>query len=66
MTLDDYNLLGKGSFATRLGVLYEGAKAWCQQNGAYLHMSGLTKDLLGIDTMADYPVGSFGYRRNFN
>ena len=39
---------------------YDDAKEWCRIHGKYLHMTGLTKDLLGLDTMADYPVGQLG------
>ena len=39
---------------------YDDAKEWCRIYGKYLHMTGLTKDLLGLDTMADYPVGQLG------
>ena len=39
---------------------YDDAKEWCRTRGKYLRMTGLTKDLLGLDTMADYPVGQLG------
>ena len=38
-------------------VLYDEARTWCAGRHEYLHMTGLTKDVLGLDTMADYPVG---------
>ena len=39
--------------------LYDEARNWCAANGQYLHMTGLTKDLLGLDTIsADYPLGT--------
>ncbi|CAE7218530.1 unnamed protein product, partial [Symbiodinium pilosum] len=58
--LVDADLVGDapGGFEKRLASFYEGAKAWCTAHGKYLHMTNLTKDLLGLDTIgADYPVG---------
>ncbi|CAE7569517.1 unnamed protein product, partial [Symbiodinium microadriaticum] len=57
-TLSDYQLLGASKdFTKHMQVLYDEARTWCAGRHEYLHMTGLTKDVLGLDTMADYPVG---------
>ena len=57
-TLSDYRLLGDSKdFTKHMQVCYEEARNWCLEHHEYLHMTGLTKDLLGLDTMADFPVG---------
>ena len=58
MTLADYNVLGTGSFTKRLEEFHTSAKEWSAQCGQYLHMTALTKDQLGMDTMADFPAAS--------
>lgn len=56
--MTDYEIVGSGHFPTRLDGFFAELQLWRKATGHYLNMVKLTKDLLGIDTAADYPVAT--------
>ncbi|CAE7945444.1 unnamed protein product [Symbiodinium sp. KB8] len=56
VTLTDYEMVGSGQFTKRLDSFFAELQDWCKATGHYLNMVRLTKDLLGIDTGADFPA----------
>ena len=61
MTLRDYGIfVTTGGLQTFLDNFHAELRAWCKAAGHYLNMTRMTKDLLGIDTGADFPVANPG------
>ena len=58
VTLADYDALAPGQFTKRLDSFFADLQNWCKATGHYLNMVRLTKDQLGIDTGADFPVAT--------
>ena len=62
-TLVDFELTGcrKTGVLPSLAFLYGELKDFSEKNGLYLHMTGLTKKIVGMSTSAEYPSGSLGF-----
>ena len=60
VTLLDYDIVGTGHFTKRLDTCFAELRGWCKATGHNLHMTGLTKNQIGLDTAADFPVASLG------
>ena len=56
----DLDLVPPGGMQAQCDFIYDDASTYCQQNGLNLHMSRLTKTLLGCSTSAEFPVASLG------
>ncbi|CAK9038870.1 Uncharacterized protein SCF082_LOCUS22806 [Durusdinium trenchii] len=55
----DFDLYGPGSFDFQIDNLFEDLKAFCVRNSLQLHMSGLSRTLLGFATSSEYPAGNW-------
>ncbi|CAE7252654.1 unnamed protein product [Symbiodinium sp. CCMP2456] len=62
VTLMDYDVVGAGTLPRRLDSFFQELRNWCKANGYNLHMTSLTKQQIGLDTSADFPVASLGVR----
>eukprot|EP00439_Symbiodinium_sp_Y106_P055378 s3218_g7.t1 len=60
VTLIDYDIIGSGKLPKRLDDSFGELQCWCKATGHILHMTKLTKNQLGLDTAADFPVASLG------
>ena len=62
MTLCDHGIFGTtGGLPRFLDNFFAELRDWSKATGHYLNMTRLTKDLLGIDTGADFPVANPGW-----
>ncbi|CAE7822881.1 unnamed protein product [Symbiodinium sp. CCMP2456] len=63
-TLVDFELVGsdKTGVEPSLAFLYEEMKDFAAMKGLYLHMTGLTKKLVGMATSADFPSGTLAFQ----
>ena len=60
VTLLEYDIAGTGTLPKRLDCFFEELRDWCKARGLNLHMTRLTKNQIGLDTAADFPVASLG------
>ncbi|CAE7478272.1 unnamed protein product, partial [Symbiodinium sp. KB8] len=60
-TLVDFELVGsaKTGVVPSLAFLYEELKQFAAEKDLYLHMTGLTKKIVGMSTSAEYPSGTW-------
>ena len=49
-----------------LAFLYEELKQFAAEKDLYLHMTGLTKKIVGMSTSAEYPSGILAFQINFS
>ena len=56
----DLDLVPNGSMEARCDFIFQDAAGFCEQHGFNLHLSGLTKTLLGCATSADFPTALLG------
>ena len=65
-TLVDFELVGsaKSGVDPSLAFLYDELKDFAAQNRLYLHMTGLTKKIVGMSTSAEYPAGILAFQSN--
>ena len=52
----DLDLVEKGGFQKRCDMIFEMVQQYCGQEGLTIHMSGLTKTILGCETVAEFPT----------
>ena len=57
----DLDLIPAGGMQARCDYIFQDASEYCRACGLNLHMSGLTKTLLGCATSADFPVAILGF-----
>ena len=60
----DLGMVEGGSFQKRCDLVYEELQRYCRQTGLDLHMTGLTKTLLGCATAAEFPTAFLSYEHN--
>ena len=65
-TLVDFELTGsaKSGVAPSLEFLYEELKEFAAEKKLYLHMTGMTKKIVGMSTSAEYPCGILAFQSN--
>ena len=51
----DLDLVPPGGFQKRCDIIYAELQAYASQNGLNLHMTGLTKKILGCDRVSEFP-----------
>ena len=56
----DFGLVPDGGFQKRCDSVFAQVSDYCRQEGFNLHMTGLTKKLLGRGTAAEYPTATLG------
>lgn len=56
----EFGLAGGGSFDFQCRALYSDIKKFSEEKHLQLHMTGLTRALLGFPKSSEYPVGSLG------
>ena len=57
----DGEVFGAGSFERLCDVCFAELKEFCRRHSMTLHMSGLTRTLLGFMRSSDYPTGKLCY-----
>ena len=56
VTMMDLDMVPPGSFQTRCDFVFEQLQSYCRGASLELHMTGLTKGLLGCATVAEFPT----------
>lgn len=56
----DLDLVPRGDVASRLKNIFDSMEAFCKLNSIPLHMTMLTRALLGYQRECDYPAGKPG------
>lgn len=56
--LFDHEVIGASSFEEHCEICFAQLKQYCVANGMTLHMTGLTRTLLGYMKSSCYPVGT--------
>ena len=65
-TLIDFELTGsaKTGVVPSLEFVYGELKDFAAKNNLYLHMTGMTKKIVGMSTSAEYPCGILAFQSN--
>lgn len=54
----DFDLYGPGAFDDQCAKIFAEAKGYCSKKGLQLHMTQLTRTLLGFSKSSEYPVAT--------
>ena len=60
MSMMDFDLVSAASFQKRCDLIFEEVQAYVRRHGLNLHMTGLTKTVLGCSKVSEYPSASHG------
>ena len=52
----DLDLVPQGGFQKRCDEIFDKISKYCKDHHMYLHMSGLTKTLLGVAKVSEFPT----------
>ena len=55
MTMMDFDMVPAGSFQTRCDFIFAELQRYARQQSLNLHMTGLTKTVLGCAKVSEYP-----------
>ena len=58
MSMMDFDLVSAASFQKRCDLIFDEVKEYTHRHGLNLHMTGLTKSVLGCSKVSEYPSAS--------